>query len=134
MAASGLEDATAKVETFRLGESMFTSTLKLYTEVHKLISSIYIYLVTPPTTVKTFRMQHSYRIARQEKLKVPESKIPKIHKSKNPKIQNFLHLRNLAKKCIVGFWDIWILEVLAFFGNVGLFDICNVFVVWYFVS
>ena len=70
-------------------------------------------MVTPPTTrrpllntVKTsatpacfigrisahLRMQHSYRIARQEKRTIPESKIPTIQnskdlKSKNPKLQ-----------------------------------------------
>ena len=83
-----------------------------------------------------FRMKHSYRIAIQEKRKIPESKIPKFQKSKNlksknPKIQHFSHVRNLAKKVwiswIIGFLDSLIFGILKFLIFVVFLWFCALF-------
>ena len=105
---------------------------------------IYIYMVTPPTTRRPlqntvnqretcffvgrisahFRMQNSYRIARQEKRKIPESKCPKIQKckknpemqkSKNQKITKKLNfLQDSVDVKSLGFLDFWIFGFLHF--------------------
>ena len=58
------------------------------------------------------------------KSKDPEYKHPEIQHSKNPKIQNFLHLQNLA--IVFGFLDFWILGFFDFgfgdFGALGFLD------------
>ena len=109
--------------------------LNLY-EYTYIYTCIYIY-ITPPLDTQTpsqhckhqcetclfvgrisahFLMQHSYRTARQEKRKIPESKNLKFQKSQNPNF--FARFR----KCET-FLDFWMFGCLEFWIS----DICNAF-------
>ena len=84
-------------------------------------SYVYMYAYPPtPTARKNAHFAHLSKTVIRQRLR----KSKKIPKSKNLKVQNFLHLRNLAIS--FGFWDSWIFRFLVFwiliFLNFGILN------------
>ena len=84
---------------------------------------VVLYNTLAPTVhgnaVPVVQMSTSLRI---QNTSIQKPNIPKVQKSKNPKIQNFLHLRNLVCFFVFGFLGLGFLDFLCF---TLVFPICR---------